>query len=148
MNKLNSKLKSGIDLNEKIVIYIENDCFEKVRVKELRKHFGCVNYSQLIKKCIEFLAYGNVNYDKELLSQIKYNENITSFIYDVRKQAKDLDNENFDEKYYTVKIEFWVLVFCLNSLDIKDEITIKHFVSKLFDKNLQIYYKLFGRKRF
>lgn len=145
---LNKDLKNNLNLNEKFKLKFSKKLFNTKELKILNDFFGLANYSQVLKKCIEFIAFNQVELEKELLSQISYNDNNIKLINKIRNTSKELeyDISNKDNDSYVVNIQLWKLLFSLESLKKENIYELNDFIGKIVQKNVEAYYKLFPEK--
>ena len=146
MKKLINELKGNINFSEKITMYVRKDSELFERLKPLKRFMGVSNNVQILKKIIEFQAYRNIDGDRELFDQFRYNDDYANFIFNLKEIKNNYERfqVNKAKEFYKIDVLLWNLLLCdvkrfENNYDNGSE----EFLFMLADKTIVVFKNLF-----
>lgn len=116
MSKLISGLKNNLNFDKRVDIYVPSELKNDFRIKDLKKRYGTSSFNTTIKNAILFYVYLNLDFDKELFEQIKYNQVVTQFFKNQENFEETTTLKKFKESFLEIKVLNWHMIFCLSNL--------------------------------
>lgn len=119
MSKLIYELKDSIDFNEKGDLYVPKALTSDYRVRDLQYMLNTKSLGVTLKKCFSLFMYKNIDINRDLFEQMKFNKNIQYFYKQKNLFESNITLKDFKTDFIEIKVLNWHLIFFLNKVDFK-----------------------------